>query len=70
MTDPIDPMTKQDRYPAVRARFVEQARTEGVESIVPCGLLTGLTKTVVETALEAEIRTLGDDKYDVTSRIR
>jgi hypothetical protein len=35
--------------------LVEQARAEGVELVGPGGLLTGLTKTVLETALEAEL---------------
>ena len=35
--------------------LVERARTEGVELVGPGGLLTGLTKTVLETALEAEL---------------
>ena len=36
------------------AQLVEQARTEGIELVGPDGLLTGLTKTVRKTALEAE----------------
>jgi Transposase, Mutator family len=43
--------------------------TEGVELIGPGGLLTGLTKTVAETALEAEISEhLGHDKHDPAGR--
>jgi putative transposase len=37
------------------AQLVEQARAEGVDLVGPGGLLTGLTKTVLETALEAEM---------------
>jgi transposase-like protein len=49
--------------------LVEQARSEGVELIGPGGLLTGLTKTVLETALEAEITDhLGYDKHDPMGR--
>ena len=35
--------------------LVERARTEGVELVGPGGLLTDLTKSVLETALEVEI---------------
>jgi putative transposase len=35
--------------------LVDAARTDGVELIGPNGLLTGLTKTVLETALDAEL---------------
>jgi putative transposase len=44
--------------------IVEQARAQGVELVGPGGLLTGLTKTVLETALEAEMSEhLGYDKH-------
>jgi hypothetical protein len=46
--------------------LVEQARTEGVELVGPDGLLTGLTKTALETALEAELgEHLGYPKHSV-----
>ena len=35
--------------------LVERARAEGVELVGPGGLLTGLTKNVLETALEVEM---------------
>jgi transposase-like protein len=35
--------------------IVEQARLDGISLVGPDGLLTGLTKTVLETALEAEM---------------
>jgi putative transposase len=51
--------------------LVEQARAEGVELVGPGGLLTGLTKTVLETALEAELSEhLGYDKHDPVGRNR
>jgi transposase-like protein len=51
--------------------LVDKARTEGVELIGPGGLLTGLTKTVLETALEAEMSEhLGYDKHDPAGRNR
>ena len=49
--------------------LVAQARSEGVELIGPGGLLTGLTKTVLETALEAELSEyLGYEQYDAAGR--
>jgi transposase-like protein len=49
--------------------LVEQARAEGVELVGAGGLLTGLTKTVLETALEAEISEhLGYDRHDPAGR--
>ena len=49
--------------------LVAQARSEGVELIGPSGLLTGLTKSVLETALEAELTEhLGYDQYDPAGR--
>jgi hypothetical protein len=36
-------------------QLVDRARSEGVELVGPGGLLTDLTKTVLETALEVEI---------------
>lgn len=57
MTETIEPMVKLDEVE--RHQFaqqpVDQARSEGVDLIGPFGLLTGLTKTVLETALEEEI---------------
>jgi putative transposase len=40
---------------ALAQELVERARSEGVELVGPGGLLTGLTKTVLETALEEEM---------------
>jgi putative transposase len=48
---------------------VERARAEGVDLVGPGGLLTGLTKTVLETALEAEMSEhVGYDKHDPAGR--
>ena len=53
MTETIESMpTRTDQLQFAQA-LVEQARSEGVELIGPGGLLTGLTKAVLETALEA-----------------
>ena len=52
MTETIESMpTRTDQLQFAQA-LVEQARSEGVELIGPGGLLTGLTKTLLETALE------------------
>ncbi len=49
--------------------LVERARSEGVELVGPGGLLTGLTKTVLETALEAELDDhLGYPKHAASGR--
>ena len=51
------------------AQLVEKARAEGVDLVGPGGLLTGLTKTVLETALKAEMSEhLGCDKHDPAGR--
>ena len=51
---------------ALAQELVERARSEGVELVGPGGLLTGLTKTVLETALEAELdEHLGYPKHAV-----
>jgi putative transposase len=71
MTETIGFMATTDRIDQQQyARaLVEQARAEGVERIGPGGLLTGLTKTVLETALEAELTEhLGYDKHDPMGR--
>ncbi len=51
--------------------LVDSARAEGVELVGPGGLLTGLTKSVLETAWEAEMSEhLGYDKHDPAGRNR
>ena len=53
----------------VAEQLVAQARAKGVELVGPGGLLTRLTKTVLETALEAEMTEhLGYDKHDPVGR--
>jgi transposase-like protein len=45
--------------------LVERARTEGVDLVGPGGLLSGLTKTVLEAGLEAEMSEhLGYDRHE------
>jgi putative transposase len=61
-------MSRIDRQKLAQ-QLVEQARAEGLELIGAGGLLTGLTKTVLETALEAELSEhLGYDRHDPAGR--
>ncbi len=53
------------------AELVERARDEGVDLVGPGGLLTGLTKNVLEAGLEAEMSEhLGYDEHDPAGRER
>ena len=56
MSDTIGPMDGLDEQgkQQLAQRLVDQARAENVDLVGPRGLLTGLTKTVLETALEQE----------------
>jgi transposase-like protein len=55
----------------IAQELVERARSEGVELVGPGGLLTGLTKTVLETALEVEMEDhLGYAKHAPEGRDR
>ena len=69
MTDTIGPMAARIDQQQLAQQLVDSAREEGVELVGPGGLLTGLTKTVLETALEAELdEHLGYDKHAVAGR--
>ena len=71
MTETIEPMVEleQDEGQVLAQELVDRARAEGVDLIGPKGLLTKLTKTVLETALEEEISEhLGYDKHDPLGR--
>ena len=71
MTETIEPMAASTDHQQLAQTLVEQARAEGVELVGPGGLLTGLTKTVLETALDAELSEhLGYDKHDPVGRNR
>jgi transposase-like protein len=53
----------------VAEQLVAQAREKGIELVGPDGLLSHLTKRVLETALEAEMSDhLGYDKHDPVGR--
>jgi transposase-like protein len=68
VTETISPVPEQIDTQLAQD-LVARARAEGVELVGPGGLLTGLTKTVLETALEAEIAEhLGYDKHDAAGR--
>lgn len=65
----IEPMPAQIDQQQLAQELVEQARAEGVDLVGPGGLLTGLTKTVLETALDAEMSEhLGYDRHDPMGR--
>src|SRR3954464_4778871 len=69
MTDTIEPVPARIDQQKLAEELVGAARAEGVELVGPGGLLTGLTKTVLETALEAEMSEhLGYDKHDPAGR--
>lgn len=69
MTDTIEPMAAQIDQQQLAQELVEKARSEGVELVGPGGMLTGLTKSVLETALEAEMSEhVGYDKHDPAGR--
>ena len=55
MTDTIEPVPARIDQKQLAQDLVEAARAEGVELVGPGGLLTGLTKTVLETAMNAEM---------------
>jgi putative transposase len=71
MTETIEPMVEldEDERQVLAQQLVDRARVEGVDLIGPDGLLTKLTKTVLETALEEEVSEhLGYDKHDPIGR--
>jgi putative transposase len=69
MTEIIEPMPARIDQQQLARQFIETARAEGVELVGPGGLLAGLTKTVLETALEAEMTEhLGYESDDTAGR--
>jgi putative transposase len=69
VTETIEPMAAQIDQQQLAQELVEQARAEGVELVGAGGLLTRLTKSVLETALEAEMTEhLGYDKHGPMGR--
>ena len=69
MTEIIEPVPSSIDQEQLARELVERARAEGVELVGPGGLLAGLTKTVLETALDAEMTEhLGYDRHDPAGR--
>jgi hypothetical protein len=69
VTETISPMPEQIDAQQLAQQLVERARAEGVDLVGPGGLLAGLTKTVLETALDAEMSEhVGYDKHDPAGR--
>ncbi len=69
MTSTIEPVPDRIDQQQLAQQLVEAARADGVELVGPGGLLSGLTKTVLETALEAEMTEhLGYERHDSTGR--
>jgi len=65
MTSAEEPSVEEQ----VARDLVERARTEGAQLVGPGGLLSGLTKTVLETALEVEMEDhLGYAKHSPAGR--
>jgi putative transposase len=64
--EPVEPAIDEQ---SVAEQLVAQAREKGLELVGPEGLLSQLTKRVLETALEAEMSDhLGYDKHDPVGR--
>jgi hypothetical protein len=69
MGETIDSMPTQIDHQELAAELLRRARAAGVELLGPGGLLTGMTKTVRETALEAEMsQHLGYDRHGPARR--
>ncbi len=77
MTETIAPMATtrtvmdEQAQRELAARMVEEARAAGIDLVGPGGLLTSLTKQVLETGLQEEMSEhLGYDKHDPVGRNR
>ena len=69
VAETIEPMAAQIDQQQLAEELVARARADGVQLIGEGGLLTGLTKSVLECALEEEISDhLGYDKHDPAGR--
>jgi putative transposase len=69
VTETIEPMAAQIDQRQLAKELVDQARAEGVQLVGEGGLLTGLTKSVLETALDAEMSEhVGYDKHAPVGR--
>ena len=71
MTEVSKPADRSSEGKQLAEELVERARNQGVELVGPGGLLSGLTKNVLEAGLEAEMSEhLGYDKHEPTGRKR
>ncbi len=69
MSETLDPMATDVDQHELAQQLLAQAKEQGVELVGPDGLLNRLTKSVLETALEAEMDDhLGYEKHDVSGR--
>ena len=69
MSETLDPMVIDLDQRQLAEQLLAQAKEQGVELVGPHGLLNQLTKTVLETALDAEMSEhLGYDKHDPAGR--
>jgi putative transposase len=70
MTDTIEPVElDEDEEQKIAQRLVDEARGQGVDLVGPGGVLMGLTKAVLETALDEELAEhLGYDQHDPVGR--
>jgi putative transposase len=69
VTETIEPMPAQIDQQQLARELVEKARAEGIELVGPDGMLTGLTKAVLEIALDTEMSEhLGYGKHDPAGR--
>jgi hypothetical protein len=71
MTDTIEPVElDEDEKQKLAQRLVDQAKEQGVDLVGPGGLLTGLTKSVLETALEPGTRQLNPVDQQILNQHR
>ena len=69
MTEASKPAERSREDKQLAEELVERARSEGVELVGPGGLLSGLTKNVLEAGLEAEMSEhLGYERHDPAGR--
>jgi putative transposase len=61
---PADTAGRNEQDQQLAEQLVDRAKTDGLDLVGPDGVLTGLTKTVLEAGLEAELSEhLGYDKH-------
>src|SRR5215211_2416564 len=69
MSETLDPVATEVDQRQLAEQLLAQAKEQGVELMGPHGLLNQLTKSVLETALDAEMAEhLGYDKHDQAGR--